>query len=805
MPFTISTIRELTTKYTLVAPIPDLYDLFESLDMDTIIHATCGEYIKTRYRDLPLYTITQSENQVHVLMDELKAIFILGGRIEVDVGKTHLQADNVIRQLQSTSPLLSSMSLTVEPIETCYECAIPYSLFDKYLVAHFVATSAWATWLHPDELYTCGSGKQVLKYRYKTVKVVLERIDATIAIKYYSKTPIDELPLLIRDMLSEYDQNRLAIDSYYRSLGVQTLFYKQLPTRPKPKLQAKKWPRLCQKPRQPTITNNPLDDNTLEFQGQVYTCVNPEYPYIGKRINTSDDKEEVPFVPCCFKRPQNNKQPKSTQTSSYTIQTGKLLKAGTSGTLPEPLYNVLPTNLIRVAPTSGSGTPLDCISHALGKPLTTSLLPCIANDNKCCIISIVQDDEDDYKIQTLYEGVLYGSVIIIYGHKGTEFRGSSSIQYECIGRRVGVSTTPSFVFSIVEPWVTRLVRAFSKCMEFQTIQFKHIMSPRGFFWMAGLLRSTDDDNMIQYIDDDNRVRALNIPSLNLTVFTSPLPLMPSCAISPLSSLQTIYTTLPSALKQWTGLSVNIWSHGQHATNHGVVLVTRMDKPKSRIQLPKTLDSAVPLVIMSSIQLFPPTQSTFQYPIFKQATKYHNYSIKHYYRYYGDEFKRVVMRYNKDQIESVFLRMITDFIEKQCQKVSVVVQFVQDGRLCYTDELKDSLEYILLVASYSVHAGSLTGNKFLYMDTGDFSPVVYSGLDDYITLNMKRVYTIEDIPRNITYSFLVRIENKIVLGRVASTIKQATEYYREWFGADAEPEADKSMIKVQDRFVVLFLR
>jgi len=85
----------------------------------------------------------------------------------------------------------------------------------------------------------------------------------------------------------------------------------------------------CTKVRLPSIVpeeeGNNYDENrkvifpktTDEGIQRIYTCKNDDYPYIGVIKSSLDNKDDIPFIPCCFQNDQTEIKEGSTKTQYY--------------------------------------------------------------------------------------------------------------------------------------------------------------------------------------------------------------------------------------------------------------------------------------------------------------------------------------------------------------------------------------------------------------------------------------------------------------------------------------------------------
>lgn len=83
-----------------------------------------------------------------------------------------------------------------------------------------------------------------------------------------------------------------------------------------------------------------------------YTCQNPDFPYPGLQVNNLQNSSEYPFLPCCFKNPQDKPgsiyrhyfydEPleQKTKKQQELIKTGKILEMDKYGLLPEGLQKI---------------------------------------------------------------------------------------------------------------------------------------------------------------------------------------------------------------------------------------------------------------------------------------------------------------------------------------------------------------------------------------------------------------------------------------------------------------------------------
>lgn len=83
-----------------------------------------------------------------------------------------------------------------------------------------------------------------------------------------------------------------------------------------------------------------------------YTCQNPDFPYPGLQVNNLENSSEYPFLPCCFKNPQdkpgsvfrhyfyNEPLEQKVKKQQELIKTGKILEMDKYGLLPEGLQKI---------------------------------------------------------------------------------------------------------------------------------------------------------------------------------------------------------------------------------------------------------------------------------------------------------------------------------------------------------------------------------------------------------------------------------------------------------------------------------
>jgi len=117
-----------------------------------------------------------------------------------------------------------------------------------------------------------------------------------------------------------------------------------------------------------------------------YVCLSPEYPYPGLRKNKLENKEDYPFVPCCFNDDQRQtekykiyfegkKYSEKDKKQQVLIITDKMLGRFQYGTLPKKLndlFNVIlkssdgktDDTFIRMGVTSGPSSFLGCVMFA---------------------------------------------------------------------------------------------------------------------------------------------------------------------------------------------------------------------------------------------------------------------------------------------------------------------------------------------------------------------------------------------------------------------------------------------------------
>lgn len=130
----------------------------------------------------------------------------------------------------------------------------------------------------------------------------------------------------------------------------------------------KDYTKLCQKAFQPTEIG--FDEKTnrphLEYEDHKYICENDEYKFPGLKKNIYENKNEIPFVVCCYKTPSDNKK-KQQQTTRAFITTSKILAPSQKGVIPNLLkrlfYVIDPTGeYVRIGVKKSNSSILNCLS-----------------------------------------------------------------------------------------------------------------------------------------------------------------------------------------------------------------------------------------------------------------------------------------------------------------------------------------------------------------------------------------------------------------------------------------------------------
>lgn len=125
-----------------------------------------------------------------------------------------------------------------------------------------------------------------------------------------------------------------------------------------------KYSRLCSKQKNPVLTEQEYNENDTSMllfpkddeNSQVYKCDDDDYAFAGLVVNNLANKNEYPYLPCCFKTDQKN-NPKSNYTKYYededekgqekkseyerVLQTQKFANFGSFGVLPEDIAKLL--------------------------------------------------------------------------------------------------------------------------------------------------------------------------------------------------------------------------------------------------------------------------------------------------------------------------------------------------------------------------------------------------------------------------------------------------------------------------------
>lgn len=162
------------------------------------------------------------------------------------------------------------------------------------------------------------------------------------------------------------------------------------------------YPTKCEKKKQPVpIDEKDLPENAkpnkyMEYpknSGNYYYCPHDDFPYPGLLKNKLDNKDEYPYLPCCY--PQNqlvekklynlyyqgkDKQPQEEQDKITNINLVKLkaIKEGKRGLLPRNLYYCIGKNYYR------TGTPFtpNSLLHAILQTMDMQYLKLKSTDKK---------------------------------------------------------------------------------------------------------------------------------------------------------------------------------------------------------------------------------------------------------------------------------------------------------------------------------------------------------------------------------------------------------------------------------------
>lgn len=241
-------------------------------------------------------------------------------------------------------------------------------------------------------------------------KFTLDSNYLRIRLKGVNKISLTTFQEMFEKLLEIYRQQYQNIVDFYR------IFVPEFAEMKKPALQRKKsidrpkdifianYSRICSKDRSPIIVNpDRLDEydqkDIYQFPRNLpksgdkypsdgknilnYTCPNPTYPYFGIQLNKLENKEEYPYLPCCFKTDQktnpkyqkyyyNIQKTEKDKDQQNLILTDKFLGNGVFGKLSEPitqLFNFLDGDAgykyIRVGVTRSRSSFLQCVLFAL--------------------------------------------------------------------------------------------------------------------------------------------------------------------------------------------------------------------------------------------------------------------------------------------------------------------------------------------------------------------------------------------------------------------------------------------------------
>lgn len=174
---------------------------------------------------------------------------------------------------------------------------------------------------------------------------------------------------LVGKLLAVYAQHEKAITSFYSTYlkdvnsRVFTAQENTLSTLA-PDLFIDLYTVACPKPRNPIVVDSsdydPEDPTVMKFpknnpNALVYKCPTPAYPYVGLKENALENKDEYPYLPCCYKLAQTTNaksnyskyftgdthEATATGTAGAILKTQKFASAGVLGVLPPNIHALL--------------------------------------------------------------------------------------------------------------------------------------------------------------------------------------------------------------------------------------------------------------------------------------------------------------------------------------------------------------------------------------------------------------------------------------------------------------------------------
>lgn len=292
-----------------------------------------------------------------------------------------------------------------------------------------------------DEIFSHGSPYIRVRAKGKNIQAII----------FFQETLAKLLVLYNQEYNSIVEAYQVFLPDFGQIEEIELPAYKKRIGTTAPEIFVKNYSRYCPVEKTPAIVNDERAEKHRQEGGQVmvfprdkpeqgtlypsdgkkqqnYICPNPEFPFPGVQINKLDNSEQYPFVPCCFKNDQTEKQGNyrlyyhgevpgvKEKKQQELIITDKILGSEKYGELPvslKKLFDILDMDskykYIRVGVSRSHSSFLEAVM--MGLYIQTGILDLTDSEERINLVLQTRQDLSNDNFAPMAKQCMYDSTI----------------------------------------------------------------------------------------------------------------------------------------------------------------------------------------------------------------------------------------------------------------------------------------------------------------------------------------------------------------------------------------------------------